>query len=412
MMDAWLSFAAGFSPPSLAPPPHSASLPALTALRMHGQQAGRVGTVVSSQCAFSNRNCHALGPVCLLPALPAMQVTRNATPSKISKVAPSSIYEVSKPVLSDVPKLSPDDSGIVWLEDYDGLFVTQRLDVLQASIQYSIAPIVRGAELPEELSSAYTYPLRAALEEMHVLRAREVSTRCQRTCCPLYREFQMDFKDSNYNGYFSIERPFVFELCCCWPMAFLRSQNLSITDKVSNFQHALRKARYLLLLTVLFWPLVCVRSSSQDGKVISKAFEPVGCFEACWTRTFVVMDEKARHVYTLKASDCGTQSGCNFCAPSPCNETYDVEVYTPDGSYLNSSSFVYPGCACGMLADRSNLVVRFPADATAAQRAGLFGGLMLVEYTAMELVRLKEGSGSSGGGGKGGGAPESIEMER
>jgi len=289
----------------------------------------------------------------------AMQAMRNVTPSKSSKVAPSSIYEVAPTVLAAVPKLTPEDSGVDWLEQYDGLFVTQQLDVLQGSIQYSIAPIVRGAELPEELSSAYTYPLRAALEEMHVLRAREVSTRCQRTCCPLYREFQMDFKDSNYDGYFSIERPFVFEPCCCWPMAFLRSQNLSITDK--------------------------------GGKIISKAFEPVGCFEACWTRTFVVMDEKARHVYTLKASDCGTQSGCNFCAPSPCNETYDVEVYTPDGSYLNSSSFVYPGCACGMLADRSNLVVRFPAEATAAQRAGLFGGLMLVEYTAMELVRLKEG---------------------
>lgn len=143
---------------------------------------------------------------------------------------------------------------------------------------------------------------------------------------------------------------------------------------------------------------------------MSKAFEPVGCCRSCWTRTFVVLDHENQHVFTLKASDCGTQTRCNFMAPSICNETYEIEVYNAQGAYLNSSHFVYPGWSCGMLTDRSNLVVRFPPDATAAQRAGLFGGLMLIEYTTMEVFRLKTCSSTPGGGN--GGGPECSQMER
>ena len=124
-----------------------------------------------------------------------------------------------------------------------------------------------------------------------------------------------------------------------------------------------------------------------------------------------------KHILTLKASDCGTQYGCNFCAPSFINESYDVEVYSPEGEYINTSSFVYPGFTCGTQTDRSNLVVRFPPSLNGAGRAGLLGGLMLVEYTAMEMIRLRSFSSgaSTGGFGKpvpGGGAPTCNEMER
>jgi hypothetical protein len=147
---------------------------------------------------------------------------------------------------------------------------------------------------------------------------------------------------------------------------------------------------------------------------MSKAFEPVSLFKTCWTRRFMVMDENGSPIYHLRASDCGTQEGCNACGPSCLNESYNVDVYTPDGVYVNSSTFVWPGCNCGgPLSERSNLLIRFPRDSSARQRTALIAGLMLVDYTAMEVHRLKDGSTSTTvNTGIKGGAPIVSEMER
>ena len=69
-----------------------------------------------------------------------------------------------------------------------------------------------------------------------------------------------------------------------------------------------------------------------------------------------------------------------------------MDVYAPDGSYVTTVTWVWPGCACGSFADRSDVIVRFPSDANYAQRAALMGGVMLVEYTSMELKRTQEGN--------------------
>ena len=102
---------------------------------------------------------------------------------------------------------------------------------------------------------------------------------------------------------------------------------------------------------------------------------------------------------TLRASDCGSFGGCNFCAPSCFNEAYDVDVFDPEGAYVGSVTWVWPGCACGGDVDRSHIVLRFPKGASAEKRAALVGGVMLIEYTHMELKRMQEGNSASASGG-------------
>ena len=48
---------------------------------------------------------------------------------------------------------------------------------------------------------------------------------------------------------------------------------------------------------------------------------------------------------------------------------------------------------------RSHIVLRFPKGASAAKRAAFVGGVVLIEYTSMELKRMQEGNSPSAGGG-------------
>jgi hypothetical protein len=355
-----------------------ASLPPLF-LRRAKPLGNRTGRFSRSILRALRKALRRAPPLCSRAPLVGM------TPSKTKRVTPSSsIYEVGTPTLAPLPALAESDRGSDWMEDYDGLFVTARLNVLQGTLLTSVAAINKGAEIPYEVNADWTYPLRATLDDLPVLQAKEVGTCFQKTCCPLTRGWHMDFRDPDSAVYFGMNRPAVLEPLCCWPVVFMRSQHLSMGDK--------------------------------HGKLLARAFEPVGCFQSCWTRTYVVLDQEHNHILTLKASECGTQTGCNFCAPTIFNESYDVEVYSPEGQYLNSSSFVYPGMSCGRINDRSNLLVRFPKGLNGAGRAGLFGGLMLVEYTAMEMIRLRSFSSSATGTSFGkpvpGGAPDSCEMQR
>lgn len=296
-------------------------------------------------------------------------------------------YAFTKPVLTGVPRLTEHDRGIQWLEHFDGLFVAQNVESLDVGLQqvtsnaYTLAPILPDAEVPQELTTAYAYTLRAAMESVKGLKGHETGTCFHRVCCPLTRAFDMRFVDSDGTLFFSVERPHVLEPCTCWPFLFSRSQYLSLLDR--------------------------------EGKIVVNAFEPVGFFKACWTRTFVAMDVDGTPLYTLRASDCGTQNGCNFCAPTCVNESYEVDVFSPEGEYINSSAFVWPGCSCGA-ADRTNLLLRFPQHADATQRAGIFAGLMLVDYTVLEILRLREGNSSSSAPltKTSAGAPTVAEMDR
>ena len=99
-----------------------------------------------------------------------------------------------------------------------------------------------------------------------------------------------------------------------------------------------------------------------------------------------------------------------MCAPTCFNEAFDIDVYGPDDQYINTSTFVWPGCNCGGLTDLSNFAIQFPPGSTADQRATLLAGMFLVEYTVNELRRQNNNNG--GGGGGGGAPPKNNEMER
>ena len=60
------------------------------------------------------------------------------------------------------------------------------------------------------------------------------------------------------------------------------------------------------------------------------------------------------------------------------------------------------------------VVIRFPDGSDASQRAALLGGMLLIEFTAMEMKRLTDGNGGSGAPSSGvqPGAPMVSEMER
>lgn len=309
--------------------------------------------------------------------------------ASVAPDASSSAYAVPEKVAAGIPKLAKDDRGVDWLVGFGGLFIRQKLELFEAvtscetANRYTILPIALDTPIPEDVNSVYTYPLRAALDlDMPALHGREYGSCLQRVCCPLVRGFALDFVDADGTPYFGFDRPFRCEPCGCWPIFFTRSQNLSIRDK--------------------------------EGYLIGAAFEPVSYCSSCWTRTFIVMDAEGQPVYTLRASDCGTYTGCNFCAPSCFNESYDVDIFTPEGVFVGTSTFVWPGCSCAGLTDRSNLVVRFPEGSSATQRAALVGGMMLVDSTVMEVKRLQEGTGntSSPHFSGSGGAPTSVEMER
>ena len=129
---------------------------------------------------------------------------------------------------------------------------------------------------------------------------------------------------------------------------------------------------------------------------------PAGCCTGgCCAAKFLAKDASGRLVYKLRASACGTEAGgcANFCAPSCCNESFDVDVYGPDGRYVNTSTFVWPGCNCGGLSDLSNFAVAFPAEANAEQRATLLGGLkggVALGYTH-GVVKAAGGGRATGG---------------
>ena len=196
----------------------------------------------------------------------------------------------------------------------------------------------------------------------------------------------MPFVDGLGNHFFTIERPCVCEPLPCWPLCFCFAQKLDIKDR--------------------------------HGMTIARAEEPpasCGCCKSCCTRSYHTYDSAGNAVYVLKASACCTERGNNCCAPTCCNQSYEVDVYLPSGEYVNSSTFVWPGCNCGGMLDMTNLFIQFPQGSTDESRAALLAGMMLVEYTVQELKRLhdrqRRNQNQSYAGGDGG-APVSAQMER
>lgn len=166
----------------------------------------------------------------------------------ITTAASAQVTQFAESVVTAVPKLGATDRGFDWLEQYEGLFIRQSLDALEISScepanRYTIAPLVREAALPNAISTSFTYPLHAALDSLPTLNGRETGNSCcERTCCPLSRGFSMAFTDSNAVSFFTIERSFTCEPCCCWPLCFTKAQALSVTDQVGHGTRSCERA--------------------------------------------------------------------------------------------------------------------------------------------------------------------------
>ena len=117
-------------------------------------------------------------------------------------------------------------------------------------------------------------------------------------------------------------------------------------------------------------------------------------------------------MYVMTAPECSYKSGgggCNVCAPTCCKEAYVIDLYEGDKLLESPSAFVWPGCNCGGLTDRSNFVVNFPDDATPEKRLGIIAGMMLIEYAVNEK---KQQDNKNNNGGGGGAPPTSQTMSR
>jgi len=212
-----------------------------------------------------------------------------------------------------------------------------------------------------------------------LLQAREHSECVQRMCCPLFREFDMTFIDGQNTNFFTIKRPFKCDPCYAPPLCSCTTQELSLFDKA--------------------------------GGLVAKAEEQPGCCKSCCTRTFTLTDASGNEVYTLEASECTTSTGHNnLCAPTCCNEAYEVVVLEKGVPVPGSSQwFVWPGWNCAGIVDLTNILIKFPENAPPEKRAALLAGMLLIEYAVQEKKRQDGGGGAGGGGG---GPPKSDSMER
>jgi len=280
-----------------------------------------------------------------------------------------------------------------FLMTMDGIFIRQQLELLElitgceTKNRYNVVPIPAGTRFPSpgRMDSDWTGQFRAQAGDFPLLKAKEESECCERVCCPAFRSFKLPWKDATGQTFLTMDRksgsPCLCDPCFAPPAYSCFAQRLSV--------------------------------SNAQGNLISTIEMPAGCCTGgCCAAKFLAKDASGRLVYKLRASACGTEAGgcANFCAPSCCNESFDVDVYGPDGRYVNTSTFVWPGCNCGGLSDLSNFAIAFPAEANAEQRATLLGGMMLIEFTINESRRTD--NSNNRGGGSGGAPPANNEMAR
>ena len=200
-------------------------------------------------------------------------------------------------MLSDDPT-----AGLGFLSGIDGLFIQERVELFEAftgcdtNNVYHLTPIPAGA-LPRPGPPRVDPILpRAGGPSTHAQGSRGVRVR-ERVCCPLYRSFRMDFRDGTGATFFTVHRPFRCTLHA--PCFLCNPQELTLVDAMH-----------------------------RPAATAKEEFRP------CWfcARSFVAAaDESGVENYRMRTSECGTSVGNNVCAPSCCNESYDVDVFDPQG---------------------------------------------------------------------------------
>ena len=88
--------------------------------------------------------------------------------------------------------------------------------------------------------------------------------------------------------------------------------------------------------------------------------------------TFDAPGAPANVLFHVRVGELYSSRGNNCFAPSCCNRDYDMDVMDASESVVvGHVANVFPGCNCGGITERSNLVLRFPPNATPKQRAAL-----------------------------------------
>ena len=91
--------------------------------------------------------------------------------------------------------------------------------------------------------------------------------------------------------------------------------------------------------------------------------------------------------------DAGESSGGLTVSPSSPDDETDATLYLPAHVVARSAN-VWPGCNCAGATERSNIVLRFPKNATDRERASLVAVTVLVEFAHFEW---KKGDNQEGG---------------
>ena len=262
---------------------------------------------------------------------------------------------------------APPDAGLGFLGSIDGLYIQQRVELLEAFTscetknRYHITPIPAGA-IPDPargtLPETWLQHFRAQNEFAPLLKAKEESEFCQRQCCTPIRKFDMAFKDGAGQTFFSIHRPFKCSIPC--PCCLVAPQELTLYD-AAGVPAARAEEEFKCC-----WP--CTRQFSAE--------------------TYDAPGQPANSVFHLRVGELYSSRGNNCFAPSCCNRDYDMDVYDQSESVVvGHVANVFPGCNCGGLTERSNLVLRFPPNASPKQRAALVASTFLVEFAHFELRR-------------------------
>ena len=263
--------------------------------------------------------------------------------------------------------------GLQWLGDVSGVFVQQRVELLEAVTgcetpnRYNIFPIKNG--VPEPLETKWLEHFRENASPL--LKGKERSDCLTLICCPRNRDLKMSFTDPTTepdhpdHERFLIDRPYRCTLFC--PGVCMHNpQELSL------------------------WSA----SSGGVATQIAHAKEKFRCMWCC-TRTFEAQDDNQHTIYILRASECGHSQGNNCGAPSCCCPVYSIDIFDPsETNIIANARWVWPGWSCAGFTDRSNAEVRFEAGSTTTERAALLNAIFLIEYSLMEWKRLDAREGS------------------
>eukprot|EP00854_Cymbomonas_tetramitiformis_P025811 gene25811-31582_t len=248
--------------------------------------------------------------------------------------------------------------GLDWIKGIDGFFVQQKVEMLETVTgcdtknRYALTQIQQG--LPDPIPRLWINNLKKTAAQNPLIKAKEESFCLTRICFPSIRSLIMPFKDTKETTFMTVMRP--FKCTCFWPgICMLNPQELSVID--------------------------------AQGNIVGLAEEEFRQWWFC-TRTINAKNGQGELQYRLRVPQCGTSSGSNCCAPSCFNYNFVIDLYNPEETeVLARSASVWPGCNCGGLTDRSNLVVRFPPDASLEQRSSVIAAMWLAEFAIFEASR-------------------------